>query len=595
MQPARFVLPRTAGRTDNHQSEPRASSRLHFIVELCIVILIIVSLVLVLSLPAHADSSFPSVESYARNLIRNHHSASALRVIVEADPSALSGPGSAGAAGRLVHGFIRGVAPSGGFITADVTPDEAIALSQRPGVRHVSFDWPVASTGAAMDGPGGSNNPRNFANPCLNIQRSFAQAIWKAGPEGVGVGVAVVDSGIANDPDLSGRIAAWKDFVNAKPAPYDDFGHGTHVAGIVAGNGSLSAPYTVFQFPGVAPYANLIGVKVLDSTGAGQSSTVIQGIDWCIQNAAKYNIRVINLSLGHPVYESYNTDPLCLEVEKAWQAGIVVVVAAGNDGRLNANPTAGVADNDGYGTCYGSIESPGNDPYVITVGAMKAVDLSRADDYIATYSSRGPTLGDNLLKPDIVAYGNLVASLYDSQGALDQTYTANQIQPALVGGHGPIQYFVLSGTSMATPAVSGAAALMLEGNSSLSPDTVKLRLMLSADKWGSDAFTYGAGYLDIPAAMANTAVARSPMLSPELYQGSDGYVYLANPTGSEQLVFGGAALWGGRAFRALDCLAGSDIVSGDAALWGGRAAWGYSGIWGKDTTEATVFGDGGDL
>ncbi|HEX5324694.1 MAG TPA: S8 family serine peptidase, partial [Capsulimonadaceae bacterium] len=387
---------------------------MHLFLNVFIILLIITCLLLSLVMPAKADSPF-SVASVAAELLKTHHGNTVLHVIVQTDSSATSGNLTTANASKFVHGKIHSVAPKGGFIVADVSPSEALALTHRSGISHVTFDWPVASTTA----PPSNTSIVNSASLGPDVARSYANVAWQNGVLGDGIGIAVVDSGIGINPDLKGgglggeKLVAWKDFVGGKNAPYDDYGHGTHVAGILAGSGQMSTTYNT-QFPGIAPHANLIGVKVLDSTGAGTTSNVILGIDWCIQNAGAYKIRIINLSLGHPVYESYTTDPLCQEVENAWKAGIVVVVAAGNDGRLNASTTSGVTDNCGYGTCYGSIESPGNDPSVITVGAMKSIDGNRADDLIATYSSRGPTMGDDILKPDIVAYGNLVTSLFDN-------------------------------------------------------------------------------------------------------------------------------------------------------------------------------------
>ncbi len=205
-----------------------------------------------------------------------------------------------------------------------------------------------------------------------------APAVWSLGVIGSGVGVAVVDSGMNPDPDLaaSGKNVVYTaDFVNPivmsatgkpgpKPAGYglDWYGHGQHVAGIIASNGKSSSCGKCNQsFVGIAPGANIINLKVLDQNGEGSDSAVIAAIDTAIALKTTYNVRVMNLSLGRPIYESYTQDPLCQAVEAAWQAGIVVVVAAGNDGRDNS------FGNDGYGT----ITAPGNDPYVITVGAMK--------------------------------------------------------------------------------------------------------------------------------------------------------------------------------------------------------------------------------
>ena len=194
-------------------------------------------------------------------------------------------------------------------------------------------------------------------------------------------------------------------FVTGEDAS-DQYGHGTHVAGIVAANGAQSTgPNFTHTFKGVAPNANIVNLRVLDANGNGQESDVIAAIDEAIALKDKYNIRVINLSLGHPVYESFQLDPLCQAVEAAWKAGITVVVAAGNMGRDNSLGTEG----------YATINSPGNDPYVITVGAMNANETPwRSDDKMASYSSKGPTLLDHVVKPDLVAPGNNVVSLLAS-------------------------------------------------------------------------------------------------------------------------------------------------------------------------------------
>ena len=204
---------------------------------------------------------------------------------------------------------------------------------------------------------------------------------------------------------------------------YDPCGHGTHVAGIIAGNANRSqAGYGgAHTFLGIAPQANLISIRVLDQYGSSDVGTVLAGL----QYVQTYNsspkgkaspIRVVNLSLGHPVGESYTTDPICQAVETLYKAGVVVVCAAGNEGRVNGGVNTAGLDNEGWGTNYGSIQSPANDPYVITVGATKSLDGLRADDKIATYSSRGPSRLDLMMKPDIVAPGNKVISL-DAQGS----------------------------------------------------------------------------------------------------------------------------------------------------------------------------------
>lgn len=201
----------------------------------------------------------------------------------------------------------------------------------------------------------------DYAEPTTNALTAF-----NFGFDGSGVGVAVIDSGVSNHPDLtqkngSGQRVVYKeDFVGG--GTDDHFGHGQHVAGIIGSNASRSTgPGFTHTFRGIAPNVNLISLRVLDENGAGSDATVIAAINRAIALKKTYNIRVINLSLGRPVYESYALDPLCQAVEAAWRAGIVVVVAAGNEGRNNTFGTNG----------YATITAPGNDPLAITVGAMK--------------------------------------------------------------------------------------------------------------------------------------------------------------------------------------------------------------------------------
>ena len=217
----------------------------------------------------------------------------------------------------------------------------------------------------------------------------------------------MIDSGIHQVSDLqssgASRIAYSADFVGG--GTDDQYGHGTHVAGIIGGNGAYSTcPTCNVQIRGLAPNVTLVNLRVLDNNGQGSDSTVIAAIQTAVQLKDVYNIRVMNLSVGRPVVESYTQDPLCQAVEAAWQAGIVVVVSAGNDGRDNSLGTNG----------YGTIEAPGNDPYVITVGAMNTKGTpDRGDDVMTSYSAKGPTVIDRIVKPDLVAPGNRVISLQE--------------------------------------------------------------------------------------------------------------------------------------------------------------------------------------
>ena len=283
--------------------------------------------------------------------------------------------------------------------------------------------------------------------------------------------VAVIDSGIMDShPDLqtstgASRVVYAGSFNLAEGNDvFDRYGHGTHVAAIVGGDASQSTGSSYTRtFCGTAPKVRFVNLKVLGRNGAGTDSMMIAAIQRAIALKNTYNIKVINLSLGRPVMESYTLDPLCQAVEQAWKAGIVVVVAAGNEGRNNSKATPG----------YGTISSPGNDPYAITVGAMKDVKtMSRGDDQMASYSSKGPTLFDQVAKPDLVAPGNKIIAALPTGLGLTNAYFGNKVANSYYISGGTSQgfdyYFEPSGTSMATPMVAGAAALLLQKQPSLS-------------------------------------------------------------------------------------------------------------------------------
>ena len=440
-------------------------------------------------------------------------------------------------------------------------------------------------------------------------------AVQQYGLSGNGVRVAVLDSGVrSNHPDLAPRVVAAVSFVPLSTSADDFCGHGTHVAGIIAGNGTSSTGSSYCRtFYGIARSAGVVNVRVLDPQGQGTVSTVIAGIQWVITNRSAQNIRVLNLSLGHAVGESYRSDPLCQAVEAAWKSGIVVVCAAGNGGRANADAIAG-RDNDGYGTAWGSIQSPANDPYVITVGAMKQRGGGRGTDTIATYSARGPSRLDFIMKPDLVAPGNQVISLQADKSYLDLNYSGtNQVQIGeycISGGtKDSKRYFRLSGTSMAAPVVSGAAALMLEKDRSLSPDTIKARLMMTANKWlDSSAMpnpcTYGAGYVNIQAALGSTAVASKPALSPALYRDALGNVIIdrSNVMWGSQIIWGTDVVWGVEEAPNFQVIWGTGVIWGTNIIWGsdllsGITTWTDQVIWGTrstgvDLSATAVNGDG---
>jgi serine protease AprX len=343
-----------------------------------------------------------------------------------------------------------------------------------------------------------------------SLQRTIRAAVgatWVTehlGFDGTGVGIAVIDSGVAAWHDELGgnRIVHFADFVARQTQPYDDYGHGTHVAGIIAGSGQNSGGTR----RGIAPGANLIVLKALDGAGDGNVSQVIAAVDYAVRHRNTYNIRIINLSVAAPVYESYNTDPLTQAVRRAVDAGIVVITAAGNLGR----DSSGVLQ-------YGGITAPGNAPWVLTVGASDdRGTLSASDDVVAPFSSRGPSLIDGSAKPDLVAPGVSIESLGDPGTFLFQARPSARRWGTVRTASEP--YLTLSGTSMAAPIVSGTVALMLQANPSLTPENVKAILQRTAvNNNRYDQFTQGAGFLNARAAveMARALAAESPVAEPD--------------------------------------------------------------------------------
>src|SRR5213592_2957715 len=310
-----------------------------------------------------------------------------------------------------------------------------------------------------------------------------ADKVWQQGITGAGVTVAILDSGVAADLDLdpANRILASVNFADERLTS-DPGGHGTHIAGIVAGNGSRSGG----QFTGIAPQANIVDVRVLGNTGSGRISSVIRGIEWVLAHRAAYNIRVINLSFGAPAHLSYRLDPMSAAVEIAWRRGLVVVAASGNGGPQRD-----------------TVVTPGIDPYVITVGATDdRGTLGRGDDLLAWFSAWGSA--DSNAKPDLVAPGRRLVSIRVPGSALD-TLFPDRVVLAQNGS----TYFRLSGTSMATAVVSGAAALLLARWPNLTPDQVKALLVGATQPYGQDSgqvlpdpIADGSGLLDANAAVS---------------------------------------------------------------------------------------------
>lgn len=261
---------------------------------------------------------------------------------------------------------------------------------------------------------------------------------------GKGVTIAILDTGIVENEDFAGRIKYFADFVNNRTQPYDDNGHGMHVSGICSGSGSLSGGL----YRGVAPEADIIMLKTLNYEGKGNSADVLAGIQWIFDNRKKYNIRIVNLSIG--TSEQKTSDPLVKAVEALWDSGIIVVTAAGNNGPAPC-----------------SIYSPGISRKIITVGSSDDnIEVQVWGTAMKNFSGRGPT-PQCIIKPDIVAPGSNIVSCL----APNAENTSKKIDRS---------YQCLSGTSMSTPMVSGAIALLLEKAPDLSPDDVKYMLKTSS-------------------------------------------------------------------------------------------------------------------
>ena len=366
-------------------------------------------------------------------------------------------------ASDVVLGFTNNITsslPVIDAVTACITPDQQSGISQNPSIISV---FPNATTETVGNGSWTEEGGQGAVSPNTDYPDAIgANLVWQDGVNGSGVTVAVVDTGISRhrgllkgiDGSTNTRIIGWIDLVSGKKAPTDPNGHGTHISGIIA-NSQLG---TDDEWNGVAPGVNLVGVRVLDKNGKGTYEKVIKGIQWVIDNRDKYNIKVMNLSLVAPVQSPYWADPLNLAIMRAWSEGIVVVVAGGNTG--SEAMTIGV---------------PGNNPYVITVGAFtdNFTPTDWSDDFVAPFSAAGPTL-DGFVKPDILAPGAHMVSTMLPSSTIARKHLANRISN---------QYFSMAGTSQSAAVVSGVSALVLANNGDLTPDEVKYRLTYTAFPW----------------------------------------------------------------------------------------------------------------
>ncbi len=447
-------------------------------------------------------------------------------------------------------------------VSADLSAAEYAEISLADGIVAITADYQVSVSsadmvGAADEGKTSTDYP----------EVSGADVVWEIGYTGKDVTVAILDTGIAKLPSLTtaangkARLLGWFDAISGSKKPIDPNGHGSHVAGIIA-NSDLGGDKS---WNGVAPDANLVAVRVLNEEGNGTYESVIKGLQWVVDNKDKYNIRVVNMSLVSTVESPYWADPLNQAVTAAWAKGLVVVTAAGNIG-----PDAM------------TITVPGNNPYVITVGAFTdayTVD-DWSDDYIADFSSAGPTL-DGFVKPDLVAPGGHISSITPQTAMLNDLYPDNR-QPA--------NYFKMAGTSQATGVVSGVAALIISKNPQLSNNEVKYRLTNTALIWldadGVDAsysmWQQGAGRLNAvdavfteEAGSANEGMNILADLAGEEHY--EGYSYYDEATDTIRLyepfdfITGKYGIWDGK----------YGIWAGKYGIWAGESmAWaGKYGIW----------------
>jgi serine protease AprX len=396
--------------------------------------------------------------------------AKSVQVIVQSVPGA---PDTSAELQRLGGTVTEDLAIIHGF-SAKLPAGAIPVLASRPGIHWISADAALIDT--ACTGCFSTETVPS-ANPYLKM--IGASTAWSQGITGKGIGVAVVDSGVNPQQDLyflnsgTSRLVANVSFnTGTNQSTTDAFGHGNHVAGIIAGNGSSSNG----AYIGIAPEANIINVKVSDDNNNGVATTanLVKGLQWIDSNKLAYNIRVVNISLTSSQIQDYKVDPIDAAVEALWKDRIVVIAAAGNGG------TTGVA-------------APGNDPFVITVGAV-GLDGKTTP----TWSSISKDSYGAILKPDMYAPGINVVSLSSAgSGLLLQQHPANVVT------YNNIKYFKMSGTSMAAPMVAGAVALLLQKDPTLTSDQVKAAVEWTAYFDINDNPQTNYGVLNIPTMLSN--------------------------------------------------------------------------------------------
>jgi serine protease AprX len=384
-----------------------------------------------------------------------HRPSATVQAIVQFNGTVTEAKAESDAAG--VHGRVIGNLPIIHGLALSLTASEARSLAASPDVHAVSLNTTVSQQSLPFHMIPGQGLSVSQLQTTYD-ETMGVTSLWRFGVTGTGVGVAVVDTGVDGAlPDFATKdhggsrvVASAVANADATTAT-DSYGHGTDVAGIIAGNGDNRSPGDPLygHYVGVAPNANLISIKVSDETGKASVLDVIYGLQFAVEHQSQFNIRVINLSLNSTTPQSYKTDPLDAAVESAWMHGIVVVTSAGNRG--NASDAVQY--------------SPANDPYVITVGGVdENGSANPSGDTIASWSSQGTTQ-DGFQKPDVYAPGAHIVSVL-----APGSYFASSCATCIVGNG---QYIQTSGTSMAAPMISGLVADLLQIHPNWTPDQVK--------------------------------------------------------------------------------------------------------------------------
>lgn len=356
---------------------------------------------------------------------------------------------------------------------ATVSTSELWALAGDADVAFVALDPVMVSSGKEDDFSSLRTTYPHSAN---------AVPAWQRGVTGDGVTVAVIDSGLTTHKDLRSAIVGAFDLSTTADGTNDENGHGTYVAGVIAGDNK--------KYSGIAPDANILSLKVSGREGSALASDVVVALQWVVDNKSAYDIRVVNLSMNSSIADSYREDPLSAAVEQAWRHGVVVVTSAGN-----------------YGSDEFAVDhAPANDPYVITVGALDDKGTKELrDDSVAAWSSRGVTM-DGYAKPEVVAPGVDIISTLAERSLFASNPAVEKVDGKYVG---------LSGTSASAAVVSGAVALMLDQQPWLTPDQVKARLMDTARTAdGARAADASAAVFSTKIVTANGAAQPNSLIDP---------------------------------------------------------------------------------